>query len=146
MKELLLAFGGAIIGGTFSLIAQLLTRKWQKADKKETSEAERNTEQKERDKHQSEQLDRIEKMLKKHIDENDVEFVVLARSRLLLFADEIRRGMLHSAESFGAINDDIRRYDEYCASHPDFPNSKAEAAKKIIKETYEKCVLNNAFI
>lgn len=146
MKEFFLACGGAIVGGMFSVLLAILSRKWQKTDKKTEADLAKEKLAADQERRHTEQLNRIEKKLDQHIAENEAEFVVLARSRMLQFADEIRRGAKHSQENFAAINDDINRYDDYCGKNPDFPNSKAEAAKKIIRDTYEKCVLENSFI
>ena len=67
------------------------------------------------------------------IDENDIK---LKRGRILTFADEIRRGLNHSKESYIQILDDITKYNQYCCRHPDFENERTVIASQVIKDSY----------
>lgn len=67
------------------------------------------------------------------IDENDIK---LKRGRILTFADEIRRGLNHSKESYIQILDDITKYNQYCSRHPDFENERTVIASQVIKDSY----------
>lgn len=67
------------------------------------------------------------------IDENDIK---LKRGRILTFADEIRRGLNHSKESYNQILDDITKYNQYCSRHPDFENERTIIASQVIKDSY----------
>ena len=67
------------------------------------------------------------------IDENDIK---LKRGRILTFADEIRRGLNHSKESYIQILDDITKYNQYCGRHPDFENERTVIASQVIKDSY----------
>ena len=66
---------------------------------------------------------------------NDVED---ARRRILRFADEERHGITHSQEHFGLINDDMKRYQNYCGEHPKYQNMKANSAMETIETKYRE--------
>ena len=68
------------------------------------------------------------------------------RVRILTFADEIRRGVRHSKETFDQSLSDIDAYERYCAEHPDFLNNRTVAAKAKILEAYSKCMDKNDFL
>lgn len=72
--------------------------------------------------------------------------VVDCRVRILTFADEIRRGMRHSNETFDQVLSDIDTYERYCTEHPDFMNNKTVAAKAKILDVYSECMDNNDFL
>lgn len=72
--------------------------------------------------------------------------VIDCRFRILSFADEIRRGVKHSKETFDQVLSDIDAYEHYCAGHPDFMNNKTVAAKAKILDMYSKCIDNNDFL
>lgn len=72
--------------------------------------------------------------------------VIDCRVRILQFADEIRRGVKHSKESFDQVLSDIDTYERYCAGHPDFMNNKTVAAKAKILEVYSECIDGNDFL
>lgn len=72
--------------------------------------------------------------------------VINCRVRILTFADEIRRGMRHSKETFDQVLSDIDTYERYCTEHPDFMNNKTVAAKAKIIDVYSECMDNNDFL
>lgn len=72
--------------------------------------------------------------------------VVSCRVRILGFADEIRRNVRHSQETFDQVLSDIDTYEKYCDNHPDFKNKKTVAAKEKIMSVYSKCIDNNDFL
>lgn len=61
-----------------------------------------------------------------------------ARANILRFADDLLNGVHHSKEYFDQILKDIKRYNDYCSDHPEFPNFATVAATKLIQEQYEK--------
>lgn len=69
-----------------------------------------------------------------------------ARYRIIRFNDEIRHDVRHTEEHFSQIIDDIRTYENYCNSHPNFPNGKAVLSVSNIKKIYEKCISEDLFI
>lgn len=77
------------------------------------------------------------------LEESDV---VDCRVRILTFADEIRRHIPHSRETFDQILSDIDTYEKYCNQHPDFKNNKTVTAQSIILEVYKECFDKNNFL
>lgn len=69
-----------------------------------------------------------------------------ARRRILIFADELRRGELHSEEFFNQILEDISFYENYCRGHPNYQNDKAKDSMAMIREAYHSCRRSNNFI
>lgn len=69
------------------------------------------------------------------IDENEIK---LKRGRILTFADEIRRGLNHSKESYIQILDDVTKYNLYCSRHPEFENERTVIASQVIRDSYTK--------
>lgn len=59
-----------------------------------------------------------------------------ARIRILSFSEEIQRGQKHSKEAFDQIQADIDRYQKHCSKFPDYPNSRADMAIKVIEDVY----------
>lgn len=138
MNGIIIACGGALIAAVVSLIQLFAQRKWQKEDRT----ADRLSEL-------SGKIDKVSDELKAHVDANELSEARQARVRILRFADECRRGEKHSKEHFDSImseGGDIDMYEDYCKSHPMFPNSKTAASVKVIKELYEHCLKEDKFI
>ena len=81
--------------------------------------------------------------LEKRMDKEDADD---CRTRILRFADELRRGVEHSEEFFNQILDDISDYERYCSEHPEYKNSKAVNAIAKIDKVYQKCMEENSFL
>ena len=81
--------------------------------------------------------------LKDRMDKDDADS---CRTRILRFADELRRGVEHSEEFFNQILDDISDYERYCSEHPEYKNSKAANAIAKIDKVYQKCMEENSFL
>lgn len=69
-----------------------------------------------------------------------------ARKEILIFDDELRRGIDHSEELFNQVLDSINLYKKFCHNHPDYENSKAVNAISHINETYKHIKAENKFI
>lgn len=69
-----------------------------------------------------------------------------ARQRILRFGDEVRHEQNHSEEHYDDILDDITYYENYCGSHPNFKNQKAQSTIKIIVKAYEAHMQNGDFL
>lgn len=79
--------------------------------------------------------------LDKHIYAEEEYKATRCRTRILKFADELRRGIKHSEESFNDILGDIDDYLVYCQTHEDtFLNSKADAAIRYIEEIHDRII------
>lgn len=81
--------------------------------------------------------------LKNRMDKDDADE---CRTRILRFADELRRGVEHSEEFFNQILDDISDYERYCSERPEYKNSKAVNAIAKIDKVYQKCMGENSFL
>ena len=91
-------------------------------------------------------VDKLEKDLKEQKEYTERQTAKGCRIRILRFGDEILHGVYHSKEHFDQILLDISKYEHYCDDHPEFPNGKAVATIKQIKNTYQKCLENNNFL
>lgn len=72
--------------------------------------------------------------------------VIDCRVRILQFADELRRSVKHSKETFDQALSDIDSYERYCEDHPDFKNNRTVAARAKILEAYSECIDKNSFL
>lgn len=80
---------------------------------------------------QGEKIDNLDRK----IEENEMKS---SRYRIIRFDDEMTRGITHSDDHIAQIvEDDIKTYEAYCDTHPDFINHKGESARKRILEKYE---------
>lgn len=94
----------------------------------------------------SKKLTGIEQKLDAHISENEMQFVLQDRARIIAFADECARGVLHSNEAFTDVLMACDHYEDYCEKNKTFSNSKAEISIQMIKDVYKKCLKQNKFI
>lgn len=93
-----------------------------------------------------EKVDALDKNMKANKAEDDEQWVLLSRSHILRFGDELRRGVPHSKEHFDQTLLDVSKYEHYCENHPDFPNGKAIGTVTQIKNAYQKCLEKNDFL
>ena len=101
----------------------------------------------------SQKVDRLENEIseiKKTSDEmaarEDERNACIARQRILRFGDEVRHGQNHSEEHYNDILEDITSYENYCDTHPNFKNQKAQSTIKIIVQAYEGHMKKNDFL
>lgn len=125
----------ASIAALTSIITLVLQRRWKMQDKR----AEHNDECKQT-------LTRIERKLDAHITADAEDNIKQLRTQFLIFADELSRGVHHSREHFEAIIEMVDDYDRFCKANPEFPNSKARAAERLIKDTYQDRVNKNDWL
>ena len=141
--KVLQAVGILLTGGGFTLLGMILKRRWETKDKKEDVTGALEAIGKKIDNVQSSIMAELEKDRA----DNEEYRIKMCRQRILQFNDEIYRGVLHTRESFdNVIEEGIDVYEDYCKSHPTFPNFKAEAAIENIKETYKKRLKNQDFL
>lgn len=69
-----------------------------------------------------------------------------ARSRILVFGDECRRGVHHSKDCFDAIFEDITTYEQYCTMHPKFKNNMTNLTVQYINNIFSRCLETNDFL
>lgn len=141
--KVLQAVGILLTGGGFTLLGMILKRRWETKDKQEDVTGALEALGKKIDNVQSSIMAELEKDRA----DNEEYRIKMCRQRILQFNDEIYRGVLHTRESFdNVIEEGIDVYEDYCKSHPTFPNFKAEAAIENIKETYKKRLKNQDFL
>jgi len=67
---------------------------------------------------------------------------ILARTHILRFADEqkiyVKQDMSHSEKYFEQQLLDIKTYNNYCLTHPDFSNGLTVLATEYIEEEYKR--------
>lgn len=93
-----------------------------------------------------EQLEKVQRTLDSHIREDEDDKARNQRYRILRFYDEMCEHRRHSESHFEDILDDIDKYERYCASHPDFRNSRGQLAMANIKLTYDKLKTTGGFL
>lgn len=130
--ELLIGLLGSGIGaGLMAILHAALQRKWSKADQQSAILT---------------KLGNIEKRMDRMEAEDAEREAKHSRIRILRFGDECSHDVRHSREHFEQVIEDVDAYETYCADHPDFKNNKAVLTIKLIKETYQRRLLNNDFI
>lgn len=85
-------------------------------------------------------LAKLSNDLQAHIDGDREKDATEARTKILQFSDEVRRGILHSQESWEQRIDDCDTYLKYCGEHPNYQNSKATLSIQNIRTVYAKCL------
>ena len=141
--QVLQGVGILLTGGGFTLLGMVLKRRWETKDKKEDVTGAITSLGKKIDNVKSS----IMAELAKDRADNEEYRIKMCRQRILQFNDEIYRGVRHTKESFDdVIAEGIDVYEDYCKTHPTFPNFKAEAAIENIKETYKKCLKEGKFL
>lgn len=70
-----------------------------------------------------------------------------ARRQILLFNDELLRGVKHSKEHFDNVLLDVNEYTRYCNRHAgDYENAKCVLAIEEIKRCYQICEAEGKFL
>lgn len=141
--QVLQGVGILLTGGGFTLLGMVLKRRWETKDKKEDVTSAITS--------LGNKIDNVKSSimaeLAKDRADNEEYRIKMCRQRILQFNDEIYRGVRHTKESFDdVIAEGIDVYEDYCKTHPTFPNFKAEAAIDNIKETYKKCLKEGTFL
>ena len=93
-----------------------------------------------------EDIENLKQDLDSYREESKLDQLQTVRYRILRFNDEILHEELHTEEHFNEILVYIDEYEDYCLSHPSYPNTKAELAIANIKAVYEKCLKNKSFL
>ena len=91
-------------------------------------------------------IDKLQNTLNAHIKEDENEKARNQRYRILRFYDEVCAGQKHSESHYEDILDDISEYEQYCARHPDFKNSRGGIAMQEIEQTYKKIKSKGGFL
>ena len=91
-------------------------------------------------------LGEVEKRLDKHITVDDQRAADGNRTRILHFNNELVRNLKHTKEEFVEILAEIDAYEEYCRSHPEYPNNRAVIAIDNVRDVYKERLKNNDFL
>jgi len=91
-------------------------------------------------------IEAIEKKLDTHIDMDDRRTADGHRARVLHFNNELLRNIEHTKEEFIEALAEIDAYEEYCRSHPDYPNNRAVLAIENIRENYRERLQKHDFL
>ena len=133
--EPIFTFIGILLGGGILTFIQFLISRSDSKDEKDNEVLKK--------------LDENNKEINKIQEDNKKEFkkvweflresdAIDRRNRILDFNDELLENKNHSHDRFLNILDDIREYDEYCNTHPDFPNGRTIQASTNIKKVYDR--------
>lgn len=132
----------AIVAGMFSLLGGVVTIiPTIIANRKKTQDS-----IKEYNEKTDRRIEKIQATLDAHIREGEDEQARNQRYRILRFYDEMCEGRNHSESHFEDILDDIDGYKQYCATHPEFRNSRGEVAMEYIKTAYGKVKSKGGFL
>lgn len=93
-----------------------------------------------------EKVETLTRDVKQNKADDDEQWASLSRTHILRFGDELLHGISHSKEHFDQVLEDISKYENYCKSHPNYPNGKAIATINQIKKTYQKYLDENNFL
>ena len=91
-------------------------------------------------------LGEVEKRLDKHITVDDQRAADGNRTRILHFNNELVRNLKHTKEEFVEILAEIDAYEEYCRSHPEYPNNRAVIAIDNLRDVYKERLKKNDFL
>lgn len=79
-------------------------------------------------------------------DDVSEQAAISARARIVRFGDEVMKGQRHSKDHFDQTLKDIKAYERYCNTHPDFENNVTELVSERIKEVYKERLAKNDFL
>ena len=91
-------------------------------------------------------LGEVEKRLDKHITVDDQRAADGNRTRILHFNNELVRNLKHTKEEFVEMLAEIDAYEEYCRSHPEYPNNRAVIAIDNVRDVYKERLKKNDFL
>lgn len=88
----------------------------------------------------------VERERRERIEDMSIDRAERARTRILRFNDEIVNGMPHTREYFDDVLRDIDVYEQYCATHPTYRNTKAVEAIGNVKRVFRRREEKNDFL
>ena len=84
------------------------------------------------------ELTEIKGKLDGHITMDDRRCADGHRTRILHFNNELLRSIEHTKEEFIEVLAEMDAYEDYCRSHPDYPNNRAVLAIENIRGNYKE--------
>lgn len=91
-------------------------------------------------------LNEIDGKLTKHIESDARRWADTARTQILRFGGELKRGIKFSQEAWSQILETIDNYNDFCVLNPEYPNTKAVSTIEYIKGKYQECLEHNDFL
>lgn len=91
-------------------------------------------------------VDTLQNDLTSHINSEAIKDALEKRRLILQFNDQIIQGNFHTKESWDQILDVVDDYEDFCLTHPEFPNNKCLLAIEHIKSQYQKHLDDNSFL
>lgn len=92
------------------------------------------------------EIESMQKRMEQSEQDRAEQDAIELRRRILLFGDEVARGVKHSEEHFNQILQDMTDYETYCQEHEDFKNDKTVITSERIKEAYKHCLKTGDFL
>ncbi|MCI8441702.1 MAG: hypothetical protein HFG27_04105 [Provencibacterium sp.] len=94
----------------------------------------------------SRELAEIKGKLDSHITMDDRRNADSHRTRILHFNNELLRSINHTKEEFIEVLAEIDAYEDYCRTHPDYPNNRAVLAIENIRGNYREHLQKHDFL
>lgn len=92
------------------------------------------------------ELAEIKGKLDVHITMDDRRNADGHRTRILHFNNELLRSIDHTKEEFIEVLAEIDAYEDYCRTHPDYPNNRAVLAIENIQGNYRERLQKHDFL
>ena len=92
------------------------------------------------------ELEEIKQKVDRHVTMDDRRTADGHRTRILHFNNELLRNINHTKEEFIETLNEIDAYEEYCRTHPDYPNNQAVLAISNIKRSYDERMQKHDFL
>ena len=92
------------------------------------------------------ELEEIKQKVERHVTMDDRRTADGHRTRILHFNNELLRNINHTKEEFIETLNEIDAYEEYCRTHPDYPNNQAVLAISNIKRSYDERMQKHDFL
>ena len=88
-------------------------------------------------------IDNIDSKLEKHIIKDEYDEMDHTRSKILNYASLLKRGVELTSEQYDNAADCMDKYKEYCRTHENYPNTKAEASIEYLENCYKQYYKTN---
>lgn len=94
----------------------------------------------------TEELAEIKTKLDNHVTMDDRRNADGHRTRILHFNNELLRSIAHTKEEFIEVLAEIDAYEDYCETHPEYPNNRAVLAIENIRSNYKERLQKHDFL
>lgn len=93
----------------------------------------------------STRIDQLEKRVNENEKAAEVSRIERMRKRILEFSSDLLAGHIPTKEHEESVLEDIDKYEDYCLTHPEFPNSKAVLSIRQVKADYAARLVTKEF-